>query len=115
MQLIKPDDFRSVGLSISLVNLNTSVEIRDGTKSYGSNRTPKFQATFKSSPVESEISITEFLDKKGFVLEVPSDICEKGHKLKLEIVAKNTEPPLKLSVEAEVRKVERGDVLTYGG
>jgi hypothetical protein len=106
--LIRSQDFRSVSLKISLLNLDTKVEIADGKRLY------KSAEKAAGAHGKQVVHMTEFLEgKPGLVIDAPIDVCGKGHKIRLDITVLNTEPEVRIVVEGEVKKVERSDVMDY--
>jgi hypothetical protein len=79
--LIRPEDFRSIRLTISMTNSTTRTQIRNGQRFFGGEN-----QTVDYGSEDLTIRLVEFLEK-GMVLEVPSKSCSQGHILVLEIQA----------------------------
>jgi hypothetical protein len=100
---INPADFNSIELKISLLNLTTKAEIKNGKRSFGVGMDKPNQG---EEPENFEVHIFEFLED-GFMLEVPSKTCAVNHAISLEINSENAQPKLNFSANLKVISMEK--------
>ena len=100
---INPADFNSIELKISLLNLTTKAEIKNGKRSFGVGMD---KPNSGEEPENYEVHIFEFLDD-GFMLEVPSKTCAVNHAISLEIHSENIQPRVNFSANMKVISMEK--------
>ena len=94
---ISVDDFKSIRLEVTLVNLTTNTEITAGPK----------KVSPESSRIRNDegVQFVEFLDN-GMVLAVPPHSGAKGHKLLVKIKTLGTKNEINVEARAKIMGVE---------
>lgn len=101
--LINESDFKSIEIEIDIVNKTAHTEIRGGKRIMGEEtlRDLNLSETENSPP-----ALIEFTEN-GMVLEIPPQLCSKGHVLGLELRTKNVVPPLVFKPNLRVDLIEK--------
>lgn len=97
-----PDDFRSVELTIVLINQSTKTQVRGNIRSVG-DLSPDAEGD-----TVHPIQLIEFLEK-GVSLEAPGRTCATGHLVMVEIHISNAKDLNLVSFSAKVESTQKID------
>ena len=107
--LIYLGDFKSIELRIALLNLNASIELRDGARYRITAEGMKDELPSKG---DNGIHLVE-LTASGMIVDAPTGFCSKGDRVQLDIEVMNSPTPAFFNGTSVITEIERNETLTY--